>query len=480
MIPPQWLQGWARADFLKAAGLYVTSDHLFLVRVRKDLFRLAVVQEEAREFATDGSASSRRQALSEAFRSLLPHFNPARDPLYLCLSADQTICIELFLPLMAQENLRQALDYEIERQLPLRPDEVYYDFLPAGQKGEKLRVFLFAIPKKTLDDLFDVLSGFGVRPRGVETTFTALSNYFLSCSNGEGSSAAIIGGQTRGWEVAELRLGKEGWSPKPELLLGRWFSQAEWSQGAARELLYNSFRRSPRWFGWGDFSDFLRLVGVDSLEVADLLSLGGKRFSGEWKLAHPFSLPAVGAALRGVREANLPVNLLPEARQERKGAALSRLNGALSILLLLALIIWSLSYPIRDELRLRQLQRENRKLEPSVETLRREEGELGHIRGELALLSRLQDRRGELLQVLDELSRIVPTNAYLSAFRYRDGTVELQGSAESASNLIPALERSPLLKDVGFNAPSNRGRDNRETFSLKAGLEQRQKETSKP
>jgi hypothetical protein len=49
--------------------------------------------------------------------------------------------------------------------------------------------------------------------------------------------------------------------------------------------------------------------------------------------------------------------------------------------------------------------------------------------------------------------------------------LEVQGNAENASALIPLLERSPVFENVGFNAPSNRGRDNRETFSLKADLE---------
>ena len=476
----RWFQDFARADFLKAAGLYVTPDRLFFVRLRKDLFRLTVVAEESRELGTDGNISSRRQALSEAFRSLLPHFDPARDPLYLCLSADQTICIELFLPPMAREDLRQALDYEIERQLPLRSEDVYYDFLPAGRKGERLRVFLFAVPKKILDDLFDVLSAFGVKPAGVETTFTSIGNYFLSCTDGEAPSAVILGGQKRGCEMVELCLRKDGRRSQPELLLSRWFPQAEWSRGAAQELFHGSFRRSPRWFGWGDFSDFLRLVKVDSLEIVDLLSLARKRFAGERVPSHPLSLPAVGAALQGLREATFRVNLLQEARQKKEGAVLSKVNWALSVLLLLGLIVWGVSYPLRDELRLRQLQGENQKLEPSVEALRREEGELERTRGEITLLSRLQDRRGDLLRVLDELSRIVPNTAYLSGFRYRDSVVELQGSAESASNLVPVLERSLLLKDVGFNAPSNRGRDNRETFSLKAQLEQRPGEAAKP
>jgi general secretion pathway protein L len=65
----------------------------------------------------------------------------------------------------------------------------------------------------------------------------------------------------------------------------------------------------------------------------------------------------------------------------------------------------------------------------------------------------------------------VPNGAYLSNLRYRAGLLEVQGNAENASALIPLLERSPVFQNVGFNAPSNRGRDNRETFSLKADLE---------
>ncbi len=58
---------------------------------------------------------------------------------------------QVILPLAAQDNLQQVLDYEIERQLPFKRDEVYYDFFPAGKKGEKLCVYVFAIPKRSLD-----------------------------------------------------------------------------------------------------------------------------------------------------------------------------------------------------------------------------------------------------------------------------------------------------------------------------------------
>jgi general secretion pathway protein L len=113
-----------------------------------------------------------------------------------------------------------------------------------------------------------------------------------------------------------------------------------------------------------------------------------------------------------------------------------------------------------------------------VQALRTEEEQFERLRKEASVFSNLDQRRGEVLRVLDELSKTLPSNAYLSNLRYRNGVLEVQGNAESASALIPLLERSPLLENVGFNAPSNRGRDNRETFSLKADIE-KSKETGK-
>jgi Tfp pilus assembly protein PilN len=89
---------------------------------------------------------------------------------------------------------------------------------------------------------------------------------------------------------------------------------------------------------------------------------------------------------------------------------------------------WGVSYPVKDEIRLRQLQKENQKLAPSVKALRREETELQKARKEVSFFTDFDQRKGEVLRILDELSKTVPTNAYLSNLRYRSGNLEIQGS----------------------------------------------------
>ena len=121
-------------------------------------------------------------------------------------------------------------------------------------------------------------------------------------------------------------------------------------------------------------------------------------------------------------------------------------------------------------MRLRQLQRENQKFEAAIEALRREENQLQQLSEELAAWPSSRDAGAKFLKSLTNCRRSCPiAPSFQSALRA--GVLEVQGNAENASALIPLLERSPVFENVAFNAPSNRGRDNRETFSLKAEVE---------
>ena len=493
MIGLESLKNISRADFLTSAGLYIANDRLVLVRLRKQMLKLSLLEHERRELAlgdgrqaiseltgwvaddvreialkTDGDSYER--ALRQAMMSLLPHFNP-RDAVYLCLPHDQVMTQEVFLPVAAQDNLQQVLEYEIERQLPFKRDDIYYDFYSVGKKGEKLSVYVFAVPKKALDGLLGVLDSFGIKPKGVETTATALANYLLFTGAPGAGAAAMVAAHAKDWEMIGVQVKNSRWKPATELLYCHRFPAADWAKGPARELLHEGLNQVPQFYRCGDLSLLNGLAEGKLAAAVDLTALGAERLK---DLPQPLDaevLPAIGAALRGVREASLGANFLRHEATGEAGNAFSVINSVLAVLLLVALLGWAASFPIKDELRLRQLQNENQKIEPAIKALRAEETQLEQLRKESTLLGDLDQRRGEVLRVLDELSKVVPNSAYFSNLRYRAGSLEIQGNAENASALIPLLERSPVFENVGFNAPSNRGRDNRETFSLKADLE---------
>ena len=498
------LQHLSRADFLKSVGLYVMRDYLVLVRMRKNFQTVSLIEQEARELplrenrqaiseltgwigedvreiALKAEHDSHERALRQAVVSLLPHFNSGRDSLYICVPQEQAIVQQILLPQAAEVNLQRVLEYEIERQLPFGRDEIYYDFVPVEKKGDRIALLLFAIPKKSIGNILDVLSSFGITPTGVETTTTALANYMSFCTGDLTSRAVIVGRQNRVLDMVGVQGDTNGWKQTSKLLFAHWLPEADWAERPAKELLNEALRESPKLFGWGEVGEFLQGPRGEPLPYEDLESLGNERLTRGREIAHPQVLPAIGCALRGLREDSFTVNFLKrEGAAESRGRLFSPLNAALAALLLLSIIAWGVSYPIKDEVRLRQLQKENRRLEPTVEALRRQEAQLQKARKEASVLLDLDQRRGEVLRVMDELSKMVPTNTYLLNLRYKGGVLELQGNAENASALIPLLERSPVFENVAFNAPSNRGRDNRETFSLKADLERAKQRVTKP
>ncbi|MGZ8435666.1 MAG: type II secretion system protein GspL [Candidatus Binatia bacterium] len=500
----QRLQDLSRADFLRSVGLYVMQDRLVMVRLRKSLLNVALldqqdrelphsdtrpaiaditgwVAEDVKEIALKAENDSRERSLRQAMVSLLPHFNAGRDAVYLCIPQDQVIMQQIFLPLAAQDTIEQVLQYEIERQMPFRRDEIYYDYLATGKKGERLSLYVIAVQKKIVDGLVSLLESFGIKPAGVEPDVTALLNYALYATRPKNSRTAILAASEHSWDLLGVESKATNWSASQQFLFAHRMPHSEWAQGAGRELLLQNLADVDKCYRWGNLGDMTGLPAEKFAAAEELQGLDGHRFRGLKSPLPEAALPAVGAALRGIREAAVIGNFLRHENPEPAGGnSLSMLNAVLGGLLALALVAWGLSYPVKDEMRLRQLQRENQKFEAAIEALRREENQLQQLSKEVGTLAELQGRRGEVLKILDELSKVVPNNAHLSNLRYRAGVLEVQGNAENASALIPLLERSPVFENVAFNAPSNRGRDNRETFSLKAEVEKLKAAASEP
>jgi general secretion pathway protein L len=62
-------------------------------------------------------------------------------------------------------------------------------------------------------------------------------------------------------------------------------------------------------------------------------------------------------------------------------------------------------------------------------------------------------RQPMVVAVLDELTRLLPDQAYIIQLGMHDGTVELHGYATTASDLIGLLEQSPLFRAPQFRSP---------------------------
>ncbi len=173
---------------------------------------------------------------------------------------------------------------------------------------------------------------------------------------------------------------------------------------------------------------------------------------------------ALGALGRGRLSTNLP---LPGGATLRRPVA-----GRTALLACITVLLWALvgvSYLASDLLTLRRL-------DAAVESLR---DDTARLRGLSESLREL-DRRIKVLEasdgvaapgpldVLKELTRLLPDGTWLTGFEYRDGVVYIDGRSDRASSLILLMERAGLIEDVEFLGKITKGRDGKERFSIKA------------
>lgn len=78
------------------------------------------------------------------------------------------------------------------------------------------------------------------------------------------------------------------------------------------------------------------------------------------------------------------------------------------------------------------------------------------LRAEVGLLAERLRSTPSALTVLEELSRILPDDVFLSELSLERDRLQIGGFAASASPLVPLLEALPSLEDVRFHAPSSK------------------------
>ena len=110
-------------------------------------------------------------------------------------------------------------------------------------------------------------------------------------------------------------------------------------------------------------------------------------------------------------------------------------------------------------------------LGPSVQQVQTQESETDRLIERLKIVDESTQKR--VVPLLKNLSEVIPTDVYMTSFRYKDGDVEISGVAAAsrpASELVGLLESSPCLRNVAPKAPFTKTAQG-ETFTLGAQAE---------
>ena len=157
---------------------------------------------------------------------------------------------------------------------------------------------------------------------------------------------------------------------------------------------------------------------------------------------------------------------MPEALRKKPNKAGQYVMLTLAVLLILSAMTWGAGNIVSKRVYLGKLNKTVSQLETQVATIEKSGKSIKNIENQIDYLNALYSKSKSALDILRELSERIPKTAWLKKFNFSEKGVTIDGWAESSSELIPALESSPLFKDVSFLSSITRDRSGKEIFRI--------------
>jgi general secretion pathway protein L len=177
-------------------------------------------------------------------------------------------------------------------------------------------------------------------------------------------------------------------------------------------------------------------------------------------------IPAFGLALKGLISPAVGLNFLPADRRKKQGKTAYYTMFILIALALLSGVGWGASRAIHYRMSQKELALQIQKFSKEVGEVDRIRTEAEIIGEKISYLNRLQNTHPSVLDMLAEMSKKIPDTAWIQQFTVSDKGLQIEGTADSASELVPILEASPLFKDVGFLSGITKEREGKERFLM--------------
>lgn len=372
------------------------------------------------------------------------------------------------LPLVVKENIVSVMSYELDRLTPFTSAESMYDFKIYDENGGQIKIIIVAARTDVLKPYLDVLREKHIYfPR---ITVSAASLWTLCSAFDKGDDTICVSINEEGYEGCLTKRGVV-----VSIFHGRFSGNGrDENMNRVAEALVPILSQlrsegiSPVVFlcpVWG-YNMLEHRIGlpVRVLERDDIQS--------------KFNVPRgeiIFGPLGGLLE-----EIWPKAKGfnlANKGAkAVKKSPMAATIILcsiILIMIIPYLVVPLEMEKRMIQeidAQIVSRKGEiKKIEVLKKE---ISTLSSEISQIKEFKESRPMALNIMKELTTILPKTVWLTRTRITEETVEIEGYAGAATEILTKLEQSKLFKKVEFTSPTIRdARMNLDRFVIKMEIE---------
>ncbi len=380
-----------------------------------------------------------------------------RSNIVLGLPRGDIIIRHLDLPVEVADNLKQVVQYQVQSFEPTEEEKYYYDYVKVNPNlgAKRLSVLLVMVKKSGLDAYLEVLRDLGIKPRSVTASSVALSNLFLQSNRNFLQKVFILAQVTpSGIEIITLRDGSLAYSRETPRE-----GDADWKGLLLREVeeATGKVRMGPddtidKFVLAGDGADAAKEALKSEIPDCELIG-SSLRFEvpPENKARLQEAAASLGLAYSGlVRRPPIHLDLLPTQLRTHQ-ARWAYIPAIILTLVNIGLLVALGLRPIfQDKILVRKLDQEVLSMRGRINGVQAVRNQSKSLQQRIEYMEGIYRRRDMNLEVLQELTTILPQDTFLTMYSNREDSIALAGSSPSAPDLIPKLEQSPLLKDVAI------------------------------
>ncbi len=455
--------------FQSALGIYIRESGLSIVYLKNSLSTTEV--ENQALFSLDHHKPFKEKMLicADLIHDFIKSNNIESSDIFLGIPRESVILKDIELPLAVKENLRTTLEYKIETYVPLKLENIYFDYqiLEEDKQNNQLKILLVVVQKDILDVYFSLKNRIKTGLSGISIDSTAYVNFLAYYPVTSHESDYVFVYETGRKSGLMLHLGvvinKMLQYSRSVSVSGKDDMQAL----VDRELkpvkdFFGNPQDTVKLFYMSDSHEHLFLPHLETHEEYQI-QVPDPALA---KIADTSMIPAMGLALQGVKKVPMHINLLPEPLRKRPSRKVYYIMFALIGLFIISGITWGGSKIMRQRIALSQLNTETERLAVELKDIDSIKKNILEIEARIEYLEKIGRGHVPLIEVLKEITERIPETAWLQDLNYDDKGVQIYGYADSASELISLLEASPLFNDVVFLATITRGQDGKERFRI--------------
>jgi general secretion pathway protein L len=380
------------------------------------------------------------------------------------------------LPIATKENLRKVVEYEVPKYTPFEREEVL------KEEKDWLRLFAVFVKKTEVDPYLSLLKKIGIEPISIQIPSAAAFNLFQYHKGAKEGDVSVLLDVTEPFFEMNLLQGKD-WQESFHLPLPPEKKESKMLNTLKRSGLKEDLFSKSTFFIYGLDTDenlFVTLKENGQIKGAFSPPLNRIEVEREKLPALQKVYASIGVPLKGLIKTRVDLNLLPVEMRKKVREIGRPLSVALTFIALLLALTWGVGVYQRYSNELATINTEIKKRKPEVEAVEKLQKKKEELGKEIFELQKIKSEETSKIEILKELTQLIPNTVWIWNFKYNGKEVEINGFADSASDLIPLLDKSPLFEEVQFSAPVTKerqmrpeGEKEKERFKIKAKIEGR-------